>query len=171
MDQAIEFAVGFMEMNWNNFKNDLKDVTDDELDWRPLPESNNIRALIRHLRTVEQLFLSRLEDGDNTPWKDGASIQKLTDSITHDFQQNLKEFEDLHNRFVSLVKGSTMADLKAQTLSSAFSPRPQSKDSIILGEISHIATHRGQIRTLRNMYRRAKGEKGLFLPENPTFRE
>jgi hypothetical protein len=40
-----------------------------------------------------------------------------------------------------------------------------------LAEISHLATHRGQIRTIRNLYRRARGEPGLFLPQNPTFGE
>jgi DinB superfamily len=67
MDQAIEFAVGFMERNWNDLKTALKDMTDDELDWRPVPESNTIRSIVRHLRTVEQLYLSLLEEGDQTP--------------------------------------------------------------------------------------------------------
>jgi hypothetical protein len=50
-------------------------------------------------------------------------------------------------------------------------PRLQSKDSLIFRDIRHLITHTGQMRTLRNLYRRTKGEKGLFFPENPTFRE
>lgn len=53
VDQVIEFAVGLMERNWNDLKRALQDMTDDELDWRPVPESNTIRAIVRHLRTVE----------------------------------------------------------------------------------------------------------------------
>jgi DinB superfamily len=112
MDQVLEFAVGLLERNWNDLKNDLQDMTDAELDWRPVPEANNIRSIVRHLRMVEQLYLSLLEDGDQTPWKNEDYVQKLTDSITYDFQQNMKLFEDFHNRFVSLMKGSTLADLK-----------------------------------------------------------
>jgi hypothetical protein len=115
MDQVLEFAVGLLERNWNDLKNDLQDMTDAELDWRPVPEANNIRSIVRHLRMVEQLYLSLLEDGDQTPWKNEDYVQKLTDSITYDFQQYMKLFEDFHNRFVSLMKGSTLADLKVQT--------------------------------------------------------
>jgi uncharacterized damage-inducible protein DinB len=171
MDQVLEFAVVLLERNWNDLKHDLQDITDDELDWKPVPESNTIRSIVRHLRMVEQLYLSLLEDGDQTPWKDEDYVQTLTDSITYDFQQNMQPFEDFHNRFVSLMKGSTLADLKVQTFVESSVSRPQSKESLIFREIRHIATHAGQIRTLRNLYRRTKGEKGLFFPENRTFRE
>jgi uncharacterized damage-inducible protein DinB len=171
MDHILEFAVGLLERNWNDLKHDLQDMTDAELDWRALPEANNIRSIVGHLRIVEQLYLSLSEDGDQTPWKDAEFVQKLADSITYDFQQNMKLFEDFHNRFVSLMKGSTLADLKEQTFVESSLSRSQSKDSLIFREICHIATHRGQIKTLRNVYRRRKGEKGLFFPENRTFRE
>jgi len=173
MDQVIEFAVGMMERNWNELKDDLKDITDDELDWRPVPESNSIRSIVRHLRTVEQLYLSRLEDAENSPWKDNAAVQKLAESATYDFPQIMKEFEDFRNRFVSWIQGSTMADLKAQTFPDPSSPPGivLTKDSMISREIRHMITHRGQIRTLRNLYRRTKGKKGLFSPENESFRE
>jgi uncharacterized damage-inducible protein DinB len=65
MDQVIEFAVGLMERNWNDLKRALQDMTDDELDWRPVPESNTLRSIVRHLRTVEQLYLSLLEGGSD----------------------------------------------------------------------------------------------------------
>jgi uncharacterized damage-inducible protein DinB len=171
MDQAIEFAVGFMERNWNDLKTALKDMTDDALDWRPVPESNTIRSIVRHLRTVEQLYLSLLEEGDQTPWNDADYVRKLTDAITSDFQQNMKELEEFHHRFVSLIKKSTLAELTAQTFVEAPSPRPQSKDSLISRDLRHLITHTGQIRTLRNLYRRTKGEKGLFRPDNVMFRE
>jgi hypothetical protein len=85
----------------------------------------------------------------------------------------MKEFEDFRNRFVSWIKGSTMADLKAQTFPDPSSPPGiiLTKDSMISREIRHMITHRGHIRTLRNLYRRMKGEKGLFFPENRTFPE
>ena len=67
MDQVIEFAVGLMERNWNDLQRALQDMTDDELDWRPVPESNTIRSIVRHLRTVEQLYLSLLEEGVRPP--------------------------------------------------------------------------------------------------------
>ena len=170
MDQVIEYAVAMMETNWKDLENDLKDITDDELDWKLLPESNTIRSILRHLRTLEQIYLSLLEDGDNTPWKDGASMRKLADSVGHDFRQIMEEFKDLHAHMITSIKATTLDDLKVQTFLFV-SPEPQTKDNLIFREIKHIATHRGQIRTLRNLYRRTKGEEGLFVPKNSTFSE
>src|SRR5438093_851331 len=33
----------------------------------------------------------------------------------------------------------------------------------------HLTTHCGQIRMVRNLYRKARGEAALFVPENPTY--
>jgi uncharacterized damage-inducible protein DinB len=171
MDEAIQLAIEMSEANWNNFKNDVKGLTADELNWRPLAQGNNINVLVRHVRGVEELFLSRLEHGEQSPYKDAASVQRLTDSIPHDFEQNMKELEDLHNRFISVLRSTTLAELRRKTFMTPFAQGPQPANALLLGEIGHLATHRGQIRTIRNLYRKARGEQGLFLPQNPTFGE
>jgi len=171
MDDAIQLAVEMSEANWNNFKNDVKGLTADEINWRPLPQGNSINVLIKHLRVVEELFLSRLEQGEQSPYKDGPSVQKLTDSISPDFDQNMKALEELHNRFTAALRPTTLAELKRKTFLTPFAQGPQPANMLLLGEISHLATHRGQIRAIRNLYRRVHGEQGLFLPQNPTFGE
>jgi uncharacterized damage-inducible protein DinB len=171
MDEAIQLAIEMSEANWNNFKNDVKGLTTDDLSWRPLPHGNNITVLVRHVRGVEELILSRLEQGQQSPYKDAASVQKFTDAIAHDFEQNMKELEDLHNRFISALRSTTLAGLKRKTFVTPFAQGPQPANALLLAEISHLATHRGQIRTIRNLYRKARGEQGLFLPQNPTFGE
>jgi uncharacterized damage-inducible protein DinB len=171
MDEAIQLAIEISEANWNNFKNDVKGLTSDELNWRPLPHGNNITVLVRHVRGVEELILSRLQQGEQSPYKDAASVQKFTDAIAHDFEQNMKELEDLHNRFISALRSTTLAGLKRKTFVTPFAQGPQPANALLLAEISHLATHRGQIRTIRNLYRKARGEQGLFLPQNPTFGE
>jgi hypothetical protein len=98
-------------------------------------------------------------------------VQKFTDAIAHDFEQNMKELEDLHNRFISVLRSTTLAELRRKTFVTPFAQGPQPASALLLNEISHLATHRGQIRTIRNLYRKARGEQGLFLPQNPTFGE
>lgn len=171
MDEAIQLAIEMSEANWNNFKNDVKGLTADELNWRPLPHGNNINVLVRHVRGVEELMLSRLERGEQSPYKEAATVQQLTDSMPYDFEQNMKELEDLHNRFISVLRSTTLAELRRKTFVTPFARGPQPANALVLSEISHLATHRGQIRTIRNLYRKARGEQGLFLPQNPTFGE
>src|SRR5262249_17952061 len=40
MDEALQLAIEMSEQNWMNFQNDLKDLTSDEIQWRPLPQAN-----------------------------------------------------------------------------------------------------------------------------------
>jgi uncharacterized damage-inducible protein DinB len=171
MDDAIQLAIEMSEANWNNFKNDVKNLTADEINWRPLPQGNNINVLVKHLRVVEELILSRLDQGEQSIYKDGPSVQKLTDAVPQDFKQNMTELDDLHNRYIAALRSTTLAELKRRTFLTPFAQGPQPANTLLLAEISHLATHRGQIRTIRNLYRRARGEQGLFLPQNPTFGE
>jgi DinB superfamily len=171
MDEAIQLAIEMSEANWNNFKNDLRDLTPDELNWRPLPQGNTIGMLVKHCRGVEELILSRLEQGEQSPYKDAASVQKLTDSIALNFEQNLRELEEFHQRFIAALGKTTLAELKRKSFFTPFAQGPQPATGLCLAEIGHLATHRGQLRTIRNLYRRTRGEQGLFLPQNPTFGE
>ena len=34
---------------------------------------------------------------------------------------------------------------------------------------AHVAMHCGQIRMIRNLYRKARGEPPRFFPDNPTY--
>jgi uncharacterized damage-inducible protein DinB len=171
MDDAIQLAIEMSEANWNNFKNDMQGLTGDEINWRPLPQGNNINVLVRHMRGVEELFVSRLEQGEQSPYKDAPSVQKFTDSMPQNFEQNMRALEDLHSRFISALRSVTLAELKRKTFLTPFAQGSQPAHTLLLAEINHLATHRGQIRTIRNLYRKTRGEQGLFLPQNPTFGE
>lgn len=169
MDEAIQLAVEMSETTWSAFKSELKDLTPDEINWRPLPQANNIALLIKHLRVVEELFLAQLEQGEQSPYKDATSVRQLTGSVPLNYEQNLKEFEELHTRFLNHLKQTTLADLKRRTFVTPFGPGARPANGLLFAEIGHLTLHRGQIRTIRNLYRRTRGEVGLFAPNNPTF--
>ena len=169
MDEAIQFAIEMSETTWNAFKAELKDLTPDEINWRPLPQANNIAVLIHHLRLVEELFLAQLERGEQAPYKDAPSVQKLTGSVPLNYEQNLREFEELHHRFLSYLRHTTLAELKRQAFVTPFAQGSRPWNAVLFSEISHLTLHRGQIRTLRNLYRTTRGEQALFAPQNPTF--
>ena len=173
MDEALQLAIEMSEQNWANFRNDLKDLTADEIQWRPLPQANNISAIMKHLRVAEEWYVSGIEHGEHSPYHDVASVEQLTAAVPLDFAQNLKDLEGLHRRFVAAVRGTTLAALRQKTfLSQIISGQgPRTAHTLLLREMMHLAMHRGQIRTIRNLYRTTRGEPGLFLPDNPLFAE
>ena len=58
-------------------------------------------------------MLESLEHGEQSPYQDTASVQQLTDSIPLDFEQNLKELEELYARFIAGVAPDDAGRLKA----------------------------------------------------------
>jgi hypothetical protein len=84
-------------------------LRNEEIDWRPLPYANNINVLVKHLRVVEELFVSRLEQGEQSPFSNGPSVQQLTDAVPQNFDRNKLQLEEFHHRFIATLRATTMA--------------------------------------------------------------
>jgi hypothetical protein len=171
MDEALQLVVEMNEWTWKRFKDDLKDVTPEEIDWRPLPQANTINAILKHLRVEAQWCLASLEHGEQSPYQDTASVQELSAAVPLDFERNLQELEQLYTGFIEALRGKTLAALKQQTILDQVFPggTPHPAHLLSFRQAVHLAIHWGQIRTIRNLYRKTRGEPGRFFPQNPTF--
>jgi hypothetical protein len=171
MDDALQLVIEMNEVVWKRFKDDLKDVTPEEIDWQPLPQANTINAIVKHLRIEAEWYLTSLEHGEQSPYQDTASVQQLTDSIPLDFAQNLRELEELYTRFIAALRATTLAALKRQTVLAQVFPGGSRHPAHLLSfrQVVHLAVHWGQIRTIRNLYRKTRGEPARFFSYNPTF--
>jgi len=118
-----------------------------------------------------QWYLASLEHGAQSPYPEPASVQQLAEAVPLDFERNLQELEALYTRFITVLRRSTLAALQQQTVLAQVFPGGATYPAHVLSyrQAVHLAMHWGQIRTLRNLYRRTRGEPGRFFPENPTF--
>ncbi len=124
MDEALQPVIDMNEWAWRHFKDDLKDMTPEEANWRPLPQANTINAIVRHLRIEAQWHLASLAHGEPMPTQITASDQRLIDSVPLDFERNLKELEELYTRFITALRITTSAGLQhCQQVTSATSCR------------------------------------------------
>ena len=174
MDDAIEFAVEMNETIWKRFKEDLKDVLPEEAEWRPVPEANNINLIVRHLRIEAQWQFEAIDQGVPMPAEVHERDQKLIDSAPlDDFQGNMQEVEKWCSGFIDALRRMTLPSLEERGIAAyqeyrahGFSPGPH-----MLGfhHAMHLAGHLGQIHTIRNLYRKTRGEPARFYPDNPTF--
>ena len=171
MEEALQLVIEMHDWTWKRFKTDLQGLTPEEIDWRPLPQANTINAILKHLRIEAEWYLKSIEHGEQSPYQDIASVQRLTDSIPLDFEQNLKELEELYTQFIAALRRTTLAALQQQTVLAQVFPggAPHGADLLSFRQAVHLAMHWGQIRTIRNLYRRTRGEPGRFFPDNPTF--
>jgi hypothetical protein len=172
MDQALQVVVEMNQWIWTQFKDGLDDATQEEIDWRPLPEANNISAILRHLSIEAAWHLASLEGDAPAPAEITASLRERVDSTPNDGEHNLKELEELFTRFLAVLEATTAAVLEHQTMIAYENfPGVRSLPRHLLGfhQALHLATHLGQIRSIRNLYRKTRGERARFFPDNPTF--
>lgn len=171
MDEALQLMIEMNDWTWKRFKNDLQDFVPEEIDWRPLPQANTINTIIKHLRVEAEWYVASLDHGEQSPYQDAASVERLTDSIPLDFEHNLQELEALYARFIEMLRRTTLAALQRQIVLAQVFPggEPYAASLLSFRQAQHLAMHWGQIRTIRNLYRRTRGEPGRFFPHNPTF--
>ena len=171
MDEALQLVIEMNEWTWQRFKDDLQDIAPEEIDWRPLPQANTINTIIKHLRVEAEWYVASLDHGEQSPYQDTASVQRLTDAIPLDFERNLKELEALYSLFIEALRKTTLNDLQQHTVLAQVFPggAPHPASLLSFRQAVHLASHWGQIRTIRNLYRTTRGAPGRFFPHNPTF--
>ena len=89
MDQALQVVIEMTERIGEGFKKDLEDVTSEEVNWRPLPEANNITVIMRHLCIEALWHQASLERGEAMPSEVTDDLQWQIDSVPLDFDRNL----------------------------------------------------------------------------------
>jgi hypothetical protein len=171
MDEALQLVIEMDEHTWQRFKAELDDVAPEEIDWRPLPQANTMNAILKHLRVEAEWYVASLEHGEQSPYRDLASVQRLVEAVPLDFARNLQALEELHTRFITALRRTTLAALRQQTVRAQIFPGGASYPAHLLSfrQALHLAMHWGQIRTIRNLYRKTHAEPARFFPDNPTF--
>jgi hypothetical protein len=172
VDDGVSFVVEMNEAVWARFVADLGDVTPDEANWRPLPQANSISAILRHLRIEAVWHLASLESGAPMPGDVPPELQQEIDSVPMDFEQNSKELASLVARYLAVLRQTPLPRLQVQTERAYGAPGsgvPIPPHFLGFHQATHLASHLGQIRALRNLYRKTRGEAARFHPENPTY--
>jgi len=170
MYEAVEPLVEMYEWVWRRFKEDLKDLTPDEIEWRPLPQGNNINLIIRHLRMETDWQLAGLERGEAIPADVTPEEQQVIDSVSFDFEQNLKALDASCSRFIAVLREMNLEQLKRRTEAASRNyPGMELQYILSYHQAIHLAQHIGQIHTIRNLYRKTRGQPARFFPVNPTF--
>lgn len=94
MNLALQLVIEMNQWIWSRFKDDLRDATPEEIDWRPLPQANNISAIVRHLRIEAAWHLASLEHGEPMPVRLTDHVRQHLDLAPTDFHRNFKELEE-----------------------------------------------------------------------------
>jgi hypothetical protein len=169
-DEALQLILEMNRWTWHRFKDALADMTSEEVDWRPLPQANNINLIVRHLRIEAEWHVASLEHGEPIPVHVTEGLRQRIDSMPLDFGRNLDELEALYTRFLTGLQQTTLSALRQHT-ALAYQDFSGEHPTHLLSfhQAVHLAGHTGQISSIRNLYRKTRGEALRFFPDNPTF--
>ena len=169
MDDRMRFAVEMYEMALSRaFKSTLADFEEGEAEWRPVPESNNISLIVRHLAIEAQWHLDGLERGTAMPVHPSRELQHEIDAMPVDFTANLAELTRLLHRFLERLRETTEEQLQARSASAYGERAVEWPHFLGYHQAIHLFGHLGQISMIRNLYRTTRGRSG-FIQDNPTY--
>lgn len=170
MDNALQPLVEMNDWAWKWFKGTLIELGPDEVDWRPLPQANNINAIVRHLRIEGEWHTDCIERGVLMPAETTPELERSIDAVAMDFEKNLKELEEFYARFLAQLRKMESDGLKQYT-ALAYKSWPGDIPEHMLGyhQAMHLAGHAAQISTIRNLYKKTRGEPARFFPDNPSY--
>ena len=156
---------------WDGFKADLADLTAEEADWRPLPEANSINVILRHLRIEGEWHAASLERGEPMPSEPTPALQQAIDAVPLDFERNLKELDGFYARFLAALHETTIEGLERNS-KLAYAGWPRALQHMLgFHQGVHLAMHWAQIRTIRTLYKKTRGEPvpARYYPGNVSY--
>jgi hypothetical protein len=168
MDDRLWFVVEMYEEALSRVERSFANLEEGEVEWRPLPESNTIALIVRHLAIEAQWHLDSLERGTPMPLHASPELLREIDAVPLDFAANLRELTRSLRRFVELLRGTNEEQLVERS-ASAYGGRAATRPHFLAyHQAIHLFAHLGQISMIRNLYRRTRGRPG-FIPDNPTY--
>jgi Protein of unknown function (DUF664) len=171
MDEALRVVCEMNQMMWGRFKNALEELGDEEIHWRPVPEANTIDLIVRHLRIEAEWHLDSLQRGAPMPTIATPVAQETIDAVPVDFDTNVKILEELFALFIETLRATALSTLQERT-SAAYGEAGKAEGlpyRLAYHQALHLAMHCGQIRMIRNLYRKSRGEPARFVPDSPTY--
>ena len=171
MDNALQIVAEMHRALWDRFQRSVGDLAEDEIDWRFLPQANSINVIVRHLRIESEWHLRSLQSGEPMPTIAAAVSQEAIDAVPFNFVDNLNTLQQLYADFSGVLRAQSLGTLKEKS-ASAYGEAIRGKGlayMLAYHRAIHLAHHTGQIQTIRNLYRKTRGEPARFFPENPTI--
>ena len=159
MSDKIKSIKTFAEMAFERFDWAMKDLSEKEIDWRPVEETNSIRWILTHLSQQWNVGMHRILKGD-TEYKPKDWPEDYVGNRSYSLTKIMSELEKGRRDFLSDLEKLTPAELEAEIPLWGGTKKRQYGLLIYLSEIFH---HVGQIAYLRGAIKRRKHTDEHFL--------
>jgi hypothetical protein len=95
VDEALWVLAEMNQWARRGFDQAVTDMTDEEIDWKVVPQANSVNVIVRHLPIEGEWHLNSLMRGETMPATDvSPALQARIDAVPLDFRRNLAELKD-----------------------------------------------------------------------------
>ena len=159
MSNKVESIKTFAEIAFERFDSAIKDLSEKEIDWQPVEETNSIRWILTHLSQQWIVGIPRILKGD-PEYKPKDWPEDYVGNRSNSFEKIMSEIEKGRNIVMSGLEKLTLAELEAEIHLWGGTKKRQYGLLIYLSEIFH---HEGQIAYLRGAVKRRRQTDEHFL--------
>src|SRR5262245_32959116 len=159
MNDGLRIVAEMHQTLWDQFRGSFDDLSEDELHWRVLPQANSIHMIVRHLRIESEWHLRSLQSGEPMPTIAAPVSQEAIDAVSFDFAESLNTLQRHYTEFCDTLGTQSLGTLEEKS-AAAYGEAATGKGlAYVLAyhQATHLAYHTGQIRSIRNLYRKARG--------------
>jgi hypothetical protein len=143
----------YVEYVYDNLGRTLEGLTVEEARWKPMPESNDVAYILRHMAKISKHLLPSVMGGDTvTAWK--SDYEK----IDHGIAEMFGDLWEGRDKVLEEFNGLTDTDLDA-VISLWGGKKPRKFGLFLL--LSELVHHGGQVAYFRGAMRRLKEKKQL----------
>ncbi len=153
MSEKAEAIKAFAQLGFDRLERAIKDLNEEQLDWKSCPEANTIRWILTHLSSELHVFVPKILKADKgyTPegWPDdytgntSYSLEKILGDINEGKAKLMKKLDKLS------------AESLAEEIDWFYGKQPKEK-YLMLG-VSEILHHEGQIAAILGVEKRMMG--------------
>ncbi len=150
MSERAKILKTFSEIGFNRLEGAIKDLTEEQLDYKICPECTTVRWILTHLVVVLHVFIPKTLTG-NKEYKPDGWPDDYTGNPSYSLAKILRDLESGKTKlFESIEKLDTMA--LDEELDWFYGVK--TREVYFLLGISEIPHHEGQIATIRGVKKR-----------------
>ena len=159
MSDKVELIKTLSEMAFEKFDRAMKNLSEKEIDWRPMEETNSLRWILTHLSQQWNVGIPRIFKGD-PDYKPKDWPEDYVDNRSYPLKKLKSEMETGRNNIMRGLEGLTPAELQTEIPLWGGIRKRQYGLLIYLSEIFH---HVGQITYIRGAIGRRRQTDEHFL--------
>jgi len=153
VSEKAEAIKAFAQLGFDRLERAIKDLKEEQLDWKSCTEANTIRWILTHLSSELHVFVPKIlkADKDYTPegWPDD-----YTGNTSYSLEKILGDINDGKAKMMKKLDKLTAESL-AEEVDWFYGKQP--KERYLMLAVSEILHHEGQIAAILGVEKRMKG--------------